>query len=144
MSRYVLDTNQIVAAGTKWVDGSMPQPDKVAARRLIIHVAKSQTGLYCGKMAGEYLEKLIDLGHPPDRAGRFITLILGSFERVAIITSTAPHPPTDPDDEIFVICAIDGKADFLVSEDKAVLALQSNYSAFKICQALTHVAALGI
>jgi predicted nucleic acid-binding protein len=144
MARYVLDTNQIVAAGTSWIAGPVPQPDRVAARRLLIHVAKNETGLYCGKMMGEYLEKLLDRGNPPDRAGRLIMLLLGVFEFVAAVTVKAPHPPADPDDEIFVICAIDGQADYLVSEDKAVLALQPHYLSLTICGAQQHVANLGI
>jgi predicted nucleic acid-binding protein len=144
MTRYVLDTNQIIAAGTRWVDGAMPQPDKVASRRLLIHVAKNETGLYCGKIMGEYLEKLLDKGNPPDRAARFVTLILGAFERVVIVTQGAPYPPSDPDDEIFVLCAMDGKADYLVSEDDAVLELQPHYSTLTISRAQTHVGVLGI
>lgn len=60
---------------------------------------------------------------------KLITYLMGAFERVAIVTPSAPHPPTDPDDEVFLLCALDGSADYLVSEDKALLALKTLYSA---------------
>ena len=66
--RVVLDTNQILAAGSKWVTGEVAIDAKNISRRVLICVACSHTGLYCGKIIGEYLEKLIDKGHPPERA----------------------------------------------------------------------------
>ena len=77
---------------------------------------------------GEYIEKLLDLNHPPPRALKLITYLMGAFDRVAVITTTAPFKPTDPDDEIFLLCAIDGQAHYLVSEDGALLALKPNYA----------------
>jgi predicted nucleic acid-binding protein len=144
MARYVLDTNQVVAAGSGWLDYGPPTPDPIAARRLLIHVAKNETGLYCGKIAGEYLEKLLDQGHPPDRASRLIRYLVGAFERVSIETEAAPHAPTDPDDEIFVLCALDGNAHYLVSEDNALLALRPHYQPLVICGADEETARLGI
>lgn len=144
MARYVLDTNQIIAAGSGWLDQPPPTPDPVHSRRLLIHVARNETGLYCGKIMGEYVEKLIDRGHLPDRASRLISLLMGAFERVEIVTNNAPHPPSDPDDEVFVLCAMDGQADYLVSEDNALLGLRSHYGQFVICDALSETARLAI
>ena len=62
--RVVLDTNQVVGAGTGWLDHGVPVPDKNVYRRVLIRVAETHTGLYCGKVVGEYLEKLVDLRHP--------------------------------------------------------------------------------
>ena len=144
MARYVLDTNQIVSAGTGWLEHPPPTPDPVHSRRLLIHVARNETGLYCGKIMGEYVEKLVDLGHPADRALRLIALLMGAFERVDIVTNNAPHPPRDPDDEIFVLCAIDGQAHYLVSEDNALLDLRERYPGFVICNAEAETARLAI
>jgi predicted nucleic acid-binding protein len=77
---------------------------------------------------GEYLEKLVDLGHPRDRTLKFMTYIMGSFIPVTITTLSAPVPPSDPDDEVFLLCAIDGNADFLVSEDHSLTSLRKSYS----------------
>lgn len=144
MTRYVFDTNQIVSAGTGWLDNGLPNPDPVCARRLLVHVAKNETGLYCGKMVGEYLEKLIDRKHPPERVSRFIQYLLGAFERVEIVTGKATHPPSDPDDEIFVLCAVDGNAHYLISHDDALLNIAPHYSTFLICGAEQETQRLGI
>jgi len=125
--RVVLDTNQVVGAGTRWLEHGQPAQDPNACRRVLIRVAESHTGLYCGKILGEYLEKLIDRNHPPERAQKLITYLIGAFERVAIVTTTAPTRPTDPDDEVFILCALDGQAHYLVSEDGALLHLRPHY-----------------
>jgi len=144
MARYVLDTNQVVAAGSGWLEYGLPNPDPIAARRLLVHVARNAIGLYCTEIADEYLEKLLDRGSPQERAERLMTLLLGAFERVEIQTASAPHAPADPDDEIFVLCAIDGNADYLVSEDEALLELRPHYQPLVICGADEETTRLGI
>lgn len=126
--RVVLDTNQVIGAGTGWMDRGVPVPDKNACRRILIRVAESHTGLYCGKVVGEYLEKLVDLGHPRERTLKLMTYIMGSFTKVVITTRSVPVPPSDPDDEIFLLCAIDGDADYLVSEDHSLTNLKGSYA----------------
>jgi predicted nucleic acid-binding protein len=126
--RVVFDTNQVVSAGTSWLDRGRPSPDPNTSRRVLIKVAEAHTGLYCGKIVGEYLEKLVDLKHPRDRSLKLITYLMGAFEQIVIATKSAPHPPSDPDDEVFLLCAMDGNADFLVSEDCGLLALKALYS----------------
>lgn len=126
--RVVLDTNQIVAAGTRWLDHGVPTPDGNVCRRILIRVAESHTGLYSGKVVGEYLEKLVDRGHPRDRALKLITYIMGAFTQVTITTQCSPVRPSDLDDEVFLLCAIDGDADFLVSEDHSLTSLKGDYA----------------
>ena len=126
--RVVLDTNQVVAAGTGWLEHGVPAPDPNLSRRILVKVAEAHTGLYCGKIIGEYLEKLVDLGHPKERTLKMITYIMGAFNHVEISSKAAPVPPTDPDDEIFLLCAIDGEADYLVSEDRALTDLRLRYT----------------
>lgn len=130
--RVVLDTNQIVGAGTRWFDHGIPSPDHNLHRRILIRVAEAHAGLYCGKIIGEYLEKLVDLAHPSARSVKMIAYIMGAFSSVTITSKVAPHRPTDLDDEIFVLCAIDGLANYLVSEDRSLVNLKSNYSTFVI------------
>lgn len=107
--RFILDTNQIVGAGTGWLDDGRPAPDPNLCRRIVIAVAEHHTGLYCGKIMGEYIEKLLDRKHPPARVQKMMTYLMGAFSQVHITTKSAPHPPSDGDDEIFVICALDGR-----------------------------------
>src|SRR5688572_5669692 len=103
--RVVLDTNQIVGAGTAWMEHGRPKPDPNAHRRLLILIARSHTGLYCSKVIGEYLEKLVFYRHPKERCVKMMAYIMGAFTYVEIATTAAPFPPTDPDDEIFLLCA---------------------------------------
>ena len=110
----------------------MPTSDNHVHRRVLSRVAQATTGLYCGKVIGEYLAKLTDLKHPPARAALFITYLVGAFERVEITTVQAPFRPEDLDDEIFILCAIDGDADYLITEDNQLLALTANYAPLTI------------
>ena len=56
-----------------------------------------------------------------------MTYIIGAFSQVTITTATAPARPSDLDDEIFLLCAIDGEADYLVSEDHSLTNLTDSY-----------------
>lgn len=126
--RVVLDTNQVIAAGSAWLENGIPSPDRNICRRIVIKVAESHTGLYSGKIIGEYLEKLLDLHHPSERALKLVTYLMGAFSQVEITTQAAPFRPSDPDDEVFLLCAIDGNADFLVSDDHSLFNLKASYS----------------
>ena len=141
--RVVLDTNQIVGAGTRWLVGDVPAANQNDHRRLLAHVATKHRGLYCTGMLKEYVEKLLTYRHPHDRIRRFVALVEGAFEEVALTTKSAPFPPTDPDDEVFVLCAMDGGAGYLVSEDQALLALDSHY-AFAIGRCAEMMEELGV
>jgi PIN domain len=141
--RVVLDTNQIVGAGTRWLDLDLPAQSGSTCRRILIRVATFHTGLYCGKIIGEYLEKLVDRNHPHDRAVKMMAYIMGAFNRVSLTTQAAPYPPSDSDDEVFLLCAIDGQAGYLVSEDRSLLELKANYSSFAIGRSLDLVDPLG-
>jgi predicted nucleic acid-binding protein len=131
--RIVADTNLIIGAGSTWVMSQPPVPDPTKSLQRVIHcIAESHTGLYCGEIVGEYIEKLIDLGHPTERVTRYIAYLLGAFERVKVVSKTCAPAPTDADDVIFLLCAIDGRADYLFSADRAVLAVRTAYDPPKI------------
>lgn len=125
--RVVLDTNQVVGAGSRWLHHVVPARDHNHRRRLLICVATRHVGLYCGPIIREYIEKLLERGSPTERVLQLIAYLIGSFESVSIVSSAAPVAPSDPEDEIFLICAIDGDADFLVSEDHHLLDLKGDY-----------------
>ena len=108
--------------------------------RLLVLVLERHLGLCHEEILREYTEKLIDRGSPPDRARALVARIRGAFESVPITLAGAPVPPADPDDEIFLLCALDGNADFLVSEDDHLLSLKNHYarpSIVNCVQALT-------
>lgn len=125
--RLVLDTNQIVGAGSRWLASGPGYAPSNPHARLLRLTATEHTGLYCDEIIDEYIRALLQRGHPPDRAQRLVTYIRGSFEAVRLATSRAPVTPSDPDDEIFILCAIDGDADFLASEDRHLLELAGSY-----------------
>lgn len=141
--RVVLDTNQIVGAGTRWLVSDDPAVNRNDHRRLLAHVLAEHTGLYSAAMLKEYIEKLVFRRHPPERIRRLVVLVRGAFEKVVPTTTSVPFPPSDPDDEVFVICALDGNAGYLVSEDGAVLDLKPHYR-FVIGKCAELMAPLGV
>jgi predicted nucleic acid-binding protein len=65
--------------------------------------------------------------HSIERTLKMITSIMGSFAAVEIRSKAVPVSPSDPDDdEVFILCAIDGEADYLVSEDHSLVDLKSS------------------
>lgn len=143
VKRVVLDTNQIVGAGTRWLVGDVPNANWNLHRRMLVHVAAKHVGLYCPEIIDEYIEKLTIKGHPPDRIKRLLAMLDGAFEEVELTTTVPPVVPTDPDDAVFILCCLDGKADYLVSEDRALLALNRSY-AFTIGSCAQLMAELGV
>ena len=125
--RVVFDTNEIIAAGSRWLDTGVRASSPNAHLRLLIIVATKHCGLYCNEILEEYARVMLERGHPPGRIQRLLTYIQGAFAPVQIVSSAVPVPPVDPDDEIFLLCALDGDADYLVSEDAHLLALHSHY-----------------
>lgn len=125
--RVVLDTNVIIGAGSRWLIHGVSSTSKNVHCHVLIRVAEAHKGLYSGKIVGEYLEKLVDRGHPRDRVLKMMTYIMGAFDRVEIISTSMPVRPSDPDDEVFLLCAIDGAADYLVSEDHSLTGLKASY-----------------
>lgn len=126
--RVVLDTNQIIGAGSRWIVDARSVSDRNLCQRILIQVAAAHTGLFSGKTMGEYTEKLLDLNHPKERVQMLITYLMGAFTYIKIVTKDAPTKPTDLDDEIFILCALDGNADYLVADDKHLLDVKSSYT----------------
>lgn len=141
--KIVLDTNQIVAAGSRWVDPIF-DASKKPATELLRSVAREHTGLYSAKIMAEYVEKLLHYKHPPERVFKMCGLLAGVFQQIEITSTTCSPLPVDPDDVIFLLCALDGKADLLVSEDGDLLDLKDSYSEFRIINKSEAAAELGI
>ena len=90
VARVVLDTNEVVAAGSRWLDTGLPGSGGNAHLRLLILVAAYHQGLYCDEIMEEYARVLLERGHPPERARRLIAYIQGAFAPVEI-TSLLSH-----------------------------------------------------
>ena len=61
---------------------------------------------------------------------------------VPITTVQPPVPSRDPDDDMFLLCALDGDADYLVSEDDDLLSLKNHYARPSIVSCAGALAAL--
>ena len=92
----------------------------------------------------EYIEKLTTKGHSPDRMKELLVLLDEALEEVGLTTTVPPVPPPDPDDTVFILCCLDGKADYLVSEDKDLLGLDAAYPSFAIGRCAELMGALGV
>ena len=125
--RCVLDTNQVVGAGSRWIRSGVPERPNPHLRLLLL-ILKQHVGLYREDIVREYARVLILRGSPPERAATLIARIKRAFVLVPTTTSRAPVPPGDPDDEKFLLCALDGDADYLVSEDSDLLDLHADYA----------------
>ena len=86
---------------------------------------ESVTARDCSRLAQQYKatfgQSALDsflLAHVPD----------GEPGQVHQRLLAAPVQPDDPDDEIFLLCALDGNADYLVSEDDDLLSLRNHYA----------------
>ena len=126
--RLVLDTNQIIGAGSRWLIAPPGFGESNRHLRLLRLTAVAHIGLYCDEIIEEYARKLLERGHPPDRVRRLLTFIRGAFQGLRLVSDHAPLAPRDPDDEIFLLCAIDGDADYLASEDRHLLELADRYT----------------
>jgi predicted nucleic acid-binding protein len=70
---------------------------------------------------------MVRRNHPEDRIARYVAFIMELFTAVSV-TSTGCHTaPDDPDDLVFVLCALDGNADLLVSDDRHLLKIRNAY-----------------
>lgn len=131
--RLVLDTNVIVSAGSSWVMTEPPSPrNENIAQQIICRVAEQHVGLVCGDILGEYLATLIDDKHPIPKVQKYITYLIGAFTRIEVTTKSCSPAPVDPDDVVFILCAIDGKAHYLVTDDNHLLAVREHYNPPKI------------
>jgi predicted nucleic acid-binding protein len=88
--------------------------------------------LVCDDILLEYAEKLEEFNHPPERIDRYIGYLVGACEDVRIERFYCEPRPADLDDTIFILCAINGNAHFLISEDKHLLDLRNAYDPPKI------------
>lgn len=125
-SRVVLDTNTIIGAGSRWLASEPPQPAS-PLQRLVHWVATRHIGLYCQEILEEYIELMVRRNHPSDRIALYVAFIKSLFICVPVTSNGCHTIPDDPDDVVFILCALDGDADLLVSDDRHLLNVRSAY-----------------
>ncbi|MEI9893188.1 MAG: hypothetical protein WDN28_04575 [Chthoniobacter sp.] len=97
--------------------------------------------LYSLDTLAEYAEKLLSRGITPMDVEAFVRLLVLHAEIVPVAFFHFRHYPVDPDDVIFLLCAVNGQASHLVSYDKHLLSLRPYYAGeITICEPLEFLA----
>jgi putative PIN family toxin of toxin-antitoxin system len=134
--RAVLDTNVVLAA-----EGSLNanSPNREIIRRWL---AAEFLLLVTDDVLAEYADKLSHIGKSPQEVFGFLSRVLLLAEAAEIRFFHLRHYPADPDDVLFLLCAINGEATHLVSYDPHLLDLSPFYDDFAICPPLEFLKAL--
>ena len=131
----VLDTN-IVASATYWRGKPAHCLEAWVKGRFDLAVSHP--------ILGEYEEVIARLASRyPNRTA---TDWLSAIKQAGHLYLPAPLPPStvDPDDEVFVECAVAARADFLVTGDKAHLRVVKQVGATAIISVSEFLRALGL
>jgi len=124
----VLDTNIFISS----LRGNIDSP----STEIIMLWEKGEFSiLFSDDTLSEYIEKLSEKGMSEDKITRFIQNIHDLGKHIKIEFYHLYDYPKDQDDIAFVLCAENGKADYLVSYDDHLLILNGLY-VFKICRPL--------
>lgn len=128
MVKAVADTNVLVAAFLSPNPGS-PNKEVLAAWKV-----GGWIWLHSEDTLAEYVEKLQHFGVEDDLIRIFVKDLLLLGEEVDISFFHLPHYPEDSDDIAFLLCALNGNADFLLSYDEHLLSLAPDYPLLGIVQ----------
>jgi putative PIN family toxin of toxin-antitoxin system len=115
--KVVLDTNVLVSALIK---GGKP-------RDLCNKLAKDKQLVFSRAILEEFLEVMEDPKVAKYTTEQHVTVflnILGNAARIVQVKSRFKVVKEDPDDDIIVRTAYDGKADYIVSGDKHLLSMK--------------------
>ncbi|MEI9896089.1 MAG: putative toxin-antitoxin system toxin component, PIN family [Chthoniobacter sp.] len=133
--RVVLDTNVLLAGRTSI------HPTSPAAEILDRWQQREFVVLYSLDTLAEYAEKLLSRGIAPLDVEVFIRLLVRHSEIVTVAFFHFRHYPVDPDDVMFLLCAVNGHASHLVSYDQHLLSLRPYYAGeLTICEPLEFLA----
>jgi len=129
--RAVFDTNVIIAA-LKSKNPSSPTVELLERWR-----NDEFTLLYADDLLLEYREKFITRNIAPAHRIAFLASLDVLGERVELVPDQVKRVvPHDPDDDVFIACAIIGKATHLVSYDPHLLELGESYQGVAILNGL--------
>ena len=128
--RTVLDTNVFVSS-------ALSKNPSSPTREVVDRWKRGEFALLiCTSLAEEVLEKLLD--HSID-AGK-IRSLAGTLENLAewveVPAEKIEALLSDPDDNVIVACAVEGKANYLVTYDPHFDSLQGEYRGVKIVKAI--------
>jgi putative PIN family toxin of toxin-antitoxin system len=135
----VLDTNVLLAAARS------SNPNSPTSEILDRWQRREFELLVTIDTLSEYAEKLLSHGVSPSEVEAFLTTLAIHAQLVTVAFFHFRHYPVDPDDVMFLLCAINGRASHLVSYDNHLRSLRSFYeSELIICEPLEFLAACRI
>jgi putative PIN family toxin of toxin-antitoxin system len=133
--RAVLDTNVLLAAARS------PHKTSPTAEILDRWQRREFELLVTLDTLSEYAEKLLSHGVAASEVEAFLTTLAVQAELVSVAFFHFRHYPVDPDDVMFLLCAINGRASHLVSYDNHLRTLRSfDERELKICEPLEFLA----
>ena len=136
MIKVVVDTNVLLSAFLT------PNPSSPNKEVLTTWREQQWIWLYSNDSLAEYVEKLRHFGIGNDLIRLFVKDLILLGQDVEIAFFHLPVYPRDPDDIAFLLCALNGSADYLISYDAHLLDLSPHYARVFITQPLDFLEAL--
>lgn len=128
--RAVFDTNVFVSS-------SLSKNVNSPTRELLTRWKNREfTLIICDQIAKELLEKLFERGVSQDVINEQIDALSSAAEWVIVPQEKIKDLLSDPDDNVIVACAVEGKANYLVTYDPHFDSLEGDYKGIKIVKAI--------
>lgn len=128
--RAVFDTNVFVSS-------SLSKNVNSPTRELLTRWKNREfTLIICDQIAKELLEKLFERGVSQDVINEQIDALSSAAEWVIVPQGKIKDLLSDPDDNVIVACAVEGKANYLVTYDPHFDSLEGDYKGIKIVKAI--------
>ncbi len=128
--RAVLDTNIFVSAA---LSKNLSSP----TREVVDRWKRGEfVLLICTPLAEEIVEKLLDRSIGADEIGVLVEILARLAEWVEIPSEKIDVLLSDPDDNVIVACAVEGRANYLVTYDPHFDTLGGEYRGIKIVKAI--------
>ncbi|MDI6770798.1 MAG: putative toxin-antitoxin system toxin component, PIN family [Anaerolineales bacterium] len=128
--RAVLDTNVFVSS-------ALSKNPSSPTREVIDRWKRGEFMLLiCTSLADEVAEKLLDHSVDIEKVEALVKTLASLAEWVEVPTEKIEALLSDPDDNVVVACAVEGKANYLVTYDPHFDSLQGEYRGIKIVKAI--------
>ena len=128
--RAVLDTNVFVSS-------ALSKNPSSPTREVIERWKRGEFMLLiCTLLADEVVEKLLDHSIDVEKVEALVKTLASLAEWVEGPTEKIEALLSDPDDNVVVACAVEGKANYLVTYDPHFDSLQGDYRGIKIVKSI--------
>ena len=128
--RAVLDTNVFVSS-------ALSKNPSSPTREVIDRWKRGEfVLLICTSLAEEVVEKLLDHSIDQEKVSALVETLASLAEWLEVPTEKIEALLSDPDDNVVVACAVEGKANYLITYDPHFDSLQGEYRGVKIVKAI--------